>query len=46
VTEVSREPNGLLLVATIKPTVDFNKLEEVFVITSYHPVEVFEEEEE
>ncbi len=46
VTKVSREPNGLLLVAMIKPTVNFNKLEEVFVITSYHPVEGFEVEEE
>ncbi len=46
VTEVTPEPNGLLLTAMIKPAVDFNKLEEVFVITSYHPVEVFEEEEE
>jgi len=46
VTEITREPNGLLLVAMIKPTVDFNKLEEVFVITGYHPVEAFEVEEE
>jgi rod shape-determining protein MreC len=46
VTEITPEPNGLLLTAMIKPAVDFNKLEEVFVITSYHPVEVFEEEEE
>jgi rod shape-determining protein MreC len=46
VAEVSREPNGLLLVAMIKPAVDFNKLEEVFVITGYHPVEGFEVEEE
>ena len=46
VTEVSREPNGLLLVAMIKPAVDFNKLEEVFVITGYHPVEGFGVEEE
>lgn len=46
VTEVSREPNGLLLTAIIKPAVNFNKLEEVFVITGYHPAEVFAEEEE
>jgi rod shape-determining protein MreC len=46
VTEITREPNGLLLVAMIKPTVDFNKLEEVFVITGYHPVEGFDLEEE
>ena len=46
VTEITREPNGLLLVAMIKPTVDFNKLEEVFVITGYHPVEGFDVEEE
>lgn len=46
VTKVTREPNGLLQVAMIKPAVDFNKLEEVFVITGYHPVEGFEVEEE
>jgi len=46
VTEITREPNGLLLVAMIKPAVDFDKLEEVFVITGYHPVEGFEVEEE
>lgn len=36
-TKVSREPNGLLLSATVAPAVDFNKLEEVFVITAYRP---------
>ena len=46
VTKVTPEPNGLLQVAMIKPAVDFNKLEEVFVITGYHPVEGFEVEEE
>lgn len=34
---ISREPNGLLLSATVKPAVDFNKLEEVLVITGYRP---------
>jgi rod shape-determining protein MreC len=46
VTDVTREPNGLLLVAMIKPAVDFDKLEEVFVITGYYPVEGFTVEEE
>ncbi|HNX28252.1 MAG TPA: rod shape-determining protein MreC [Syntrophomonadaceae bacterium] len=36
--EVTEEPNGLLLSATVIPTVDFNKLEEVLVITDYTPV--------
>ena len=35
-----------VLVAMIKPAVDFNKLEVVFVITGYHPVEGFGVEEE
>lgn len=38
VTEVSREPNGLLLLAMIRPAVNFDKLEEVFVVTGYQPV--------
>lgn len=38
VMEVSREPNGLLLLATIRPAVNFDKLEEVFVVTGYQPV--------
>lgn len=37
IDEISREPNGLLLSATVKPAVDFNKLEEVLVITGYRP---------
>lgn len=37
IKKVSREPNGLLLSATVTPAVDFNKLEEVFVVTSYRP---------
>ncbi|HBQ86370.1 MAG TPA: rod shape-determining protein MreC [Syntrophomonas sp.] len=37
IKKVSREPNGLLLSATVAPAVDFNKLEEVFIITAYHP---------
>ncbi len=35
VNEVFREPDGLLLSADIIPAVDFNKLEEVLVITGY-----------
>lgn len=35
VYEVSEEPNGLLLTATIIPTVNFSRLEEVLVITDY-----------
>ncbi|MGS0765274.1 rod shape-determining protein MreC [Syntrophomonas curvata] len=37
VTEVTREPNGLLLLAEIRPAVNFDKLEEVFVVTGYQP---------
>ncbi len=36
--EVTEEPNGLLLSATVIPTVNFDKLEEVLVITDYIPV--------
>jgi rod shape-determining protein MreC len=43
ITKISREPNGLLLSAAVAPAVDFNKLEEVLVITTYRPpVEVDE----
>lgn len=35
--EVNTEPNGLLLSATVIPTVDFSKLEEVMVIINYKP---------
>jgi rod shape-determining protein MreC len=34
---ITREPNGLLLSATVAPAVDFNKLEEVFIVTGYRP---------
>jgi len=37
VTEITREPNGLLLSAAIRPAVSFDKLEEVFVVTGYQP---------
>lgn len=37
VTEVIKEPGGLLLKARLKPAVDFDRLEEVLVIMSYHP---------
>lgn len=37
IKKMTREPNGLLLSATVAPAVDFNKLEEVFIITAYHP---------
>lgn len=35
---VAREKNGLLLSATVKPAVEFDKLEEVMVIAQYHHV--------
>ncbi|HEX3010465.1 MAG TPA: rod shape-determining protein MreC [Syntrophomonadaceae bacterium] len=37
IKQIYREPNGLLLSATVAPAVDFNKLEEVFVISAYRP---------
>jgi rod shape-determining protein MreC len=37
INEVKREPNGLLLSADVQPAVDFDRLEEVLVITDYHP---------
>lgn len=37
INQVNREPNGLLLSADVKPAVDFDRLEEVLVITDYHP---------
>lgn len=37
---VQREPNGLLLSATVRPSVKFDKLEEVFVITQYRSMPV------
>lgn len=44
VTEVVKEPGGLLLKATLKPAVDFDRLEEVLVIMSYHPQQVPQQE--
>lgn len=35
IKSVKRESNGLLLTATVKPAVEFDKLEEVFVITHF-----------
>lgn len=37
VKKVEREKNGLLLSAVVEPVVDFDKLEEVLVITDYDP---------
>lgn len=39
VIEVKSEPGGLLLTADIEPEVNFDKLEEVLLITDYHPLE-------
>ncbi len=41
-TDITKEPNGLLLTAKVLPAVDFNKLEEVMVIIDYNP-EILEE---
>ncbi|CFX80820.1 Rod shape-determining protein MreC [Syntrophomonas zehnderi OL-4] len=38
IQSVKRESNGLLLSATVKPAVQFDKLEEVMVIAKYNPV--------
>lgn len=38
VTKVYREPGGLLLSADIKPAVNFDKLEEVLIITDFRPL--------
>lgn len=46
ISEVTRERGGLLLSARVKPAVDFDKLEEVLIITSYHPVIESESQEE
>ncbi|MDD4549582.1 MAG: rod shape-determining protein MreC [Syntrophomonadaceae bacterium] len=46
VIDISREPNGLLLSATVQPAVDFDKLEEVLIITAYHPISTDDEVEE
>ncbi|HQA07290.1 MAG TPA: rod shape-determining protein MreC [Syntrophomonadaceae bacterium] len=45
VSKVNREPSGLLLSAEVKPAVDFDRLEEVLVITNYHPPIVEDDEE-
>ena len=39
VHQVTEEPNGLLLSATVVPTVNFDKLEEVLVIIDYIPAD-------
>lgn len=39
VREVRKEESGLFKMAEIEPYVDFNRLEEVLVVTSFHPVE-------
>jgi len=44
VTEVVKEPGGLLLNASLKPAVDFDRLEEVLVIMSYHPQQIPQQE--
>ncbi len=44
IERVNAEPSGLLLSAEVKPTVNFDRLEEVLVITNYHPP-VSEEQE-
>lgn len=36
VTSVIREPNGLLLTATVQPAVNFDRLEEVLVVTAFN----------
>ncbi len=38
VDTITREPSGLLLSATVRPVVNFDRLEEVLVITDYRPV--------
>ncbi|HZJ84672.1 MAG TPA: rod shape-determining protein MreC [Syntrophomonadaceae bacterium] len=36
---IDREPSGLLLSATVRPVVNFDKLEEVLIITDYRPID-------
>lgn len=38
VTNISREPGGLLFTANLKPAVDFSHLEEVLIIINYRPL--------
>jgi len=45
VSEVEKEPNGLLLSASVTPAVDFDKLEEVLVVQNYYPIDTTGEEE-
>ncbi len=40
IQKVEREANGLLLTATVKPSVQFDKLEEVMIIAQFHPAAV------
>ncbi len=46
IDEINREPSGLLLSATVKPVVNFDKLEEVLVITDYRPIDPDTDSEE
>ncbi|NLB89413.1 MAG: rod shape-determining protein MreC [Syntrophomonadaceae bacterium] len=45
VDTISREPSGLLLSATVRPVVNFDRLEEVLIITDYRPI-VYDDSEE
>lgn len=45
IDDISREPSGLLLSATVRPVVNFDRLEEVLVITDYRPI-VFNDSDE
>lgn len=44
IVEIIDNPNGFMKSATIKPSVDFSKLEEVFIITNYNKISEKEEE--
>lgn len=44
VDTISREPSGLLLSATIRPVVNFDRLEEVLIITDYRPIVIDSDE--
>lgn len=45
VDTITREPSGLLLTATVRPVVNFDRLEEVLVITDYRPI-VYDDSDE
>jgi rod shape-determining protein MreC len=45
ITEVERRDSDLYQVASVQPTVEFDRLEAVLVVTGFEPVEVIEEEE-